>query len=316
MRHIQAGQLDDTLRSHFDILYRPKRLFGKSPETVRLYGFTFDYFAAFLGREATLADLTDDNVRACMEYIVNERELSLRSANKTRDQLCALWNFLARKGVVKDWPDVPSFPEPKRTPIGWTASQLNELWRMCAGQHGTVCGIPANLWWLGIHSVMWDSLERIGAARFLRWDGVTDLDQQRAFGHFPAEIRKGRVEPSDVRFHADTTLILREMRAIATDEYVFPWHKDKTYLHTRYRTLREKWGLPVDRWHSFHCIRRTGSSFAEAAGGDPTKLLRHSSRRIYEQHYRVPQISGEKQASDILFRPSARADLPEPPRAA
>jgi len=313
MKDTSSGKLDSTLRSHFDLLYRPKRLFGKSPETVRLYGFTFAYFRDFLGREPTIQDLCDNAVMACMEWIVGERGLSTRTANKTRDQLVALWNFLARKGVVSTWPDVPSFHEPKRTPIGWTQAQLNELWKMCAAQRGTVCGVPSSLWWTGLHCVMYDSLERIGAARRLRWDGVTDLDQPRAYGYFPAEVRKGRKEDSTVKFHADTTTLLREMHAIATDDCVFPWHKRGEYLHTRYRVLREKWGLPTDRWHSFHCMRRTGASFAEAAGGDPTALLRHSSRRIYEQHYRVPQISGQQQASDLLFRPG---QPDEPPRAA
>jgi site-specific recombinase XerD len=118
-----TGVLDSTLRSHFLLLYKPKKLFGKSPETVRLYGYTLKYFAEFLGRDPVLSDLKDETVMGLMEWI-RAKPLSLRTANKTRDQICALWSFLARKGIVPTFPDVPAFPEPEKTPIAWTQSQI------------------------------------------------------------------------------------------------------------------------------------------------------------------------------------------------
>ena len=317
-----SKKLDPSLQSHFDLLYRPKRLFGKSPETIRLYGFTFGYFRAFLGREPTIHDLDDAKIMALMEWIVSKTNglgLSLRTANKTRDQLTALWNFLARKSVVKTWPDVPSFPEPHRDPVGWTRDELKLLWQMCAAQRGLIAGVPADLWWLGIHSVAYDTLERIGAVRELRWSRVLYFDSHPdddIWAHFPAETRKGGMEPNSARLHRDTVRILRQIRAASDDERVFPWNKAKEYLHTRYRILRQKAGLPTDRFHSFHCIRRTGASFAEAAGADASKLLRHSSRGVTERHYLVPSLTAAAQACDVLRRPDAPKDGSDDPRAA
>ncbi len=295
--------LDSTLRSHFEVLYKPKKLFGKSPETARLYGYTFDYFATFLGREPEITDLTDVSVMGCMDAIL-QRGLSRRTANKTRDQLCALWRFLARKGILSEWPDVPSFPEPQRSPIAWGRDQLRLLWEMCANQRGEVAGVPASLWWLGIHSVAWNTLERIGAVRFLRKENL--LEDCR-WAYFPAEVRKGRREDFTSKLDETSSVILREILACNVDSpYVFPWNRRPEYLHTRYKLLRKRAGLPTDRFHSFHCLRRTGASFAEAAGVDASKLLGHTSRRTTEKHYLDVRVSGRVQACDVLFHPAGK----------
>jgi integrase len=304
-----TGILDSTLRSHFLLLYKPKKLFGKSPETVRLYEYTFRYFSAYLGREPALTDLTDESVMGCMEWI-RAKPLSLRTANKTRDQLCALWSFLARKGIVKTFPDVPAFPQPEKTPIAWTQSQIRKLWEMCEAQGGYVGGIPAGLYWLALHSVAWDSLERIGAVKQLL---RTDLRMDNKWVHFRAETRKGRRKESTSPLHPVTTeLLTRICECQPREPKLFPWPLNHSYFWIKYRAMRERASLPTDREHSFHCIRKTGASFADAAGADASKLLGHSSRAVTERYYLDPTISQRQQAVDFLFRP----DGPEPPRAA
>lgn len=298
-----------TLREAFDRLYRPKKLFGKSASTVRLYGYTFQYFAVFLGREATIDDLTDETVMSLMEWI-RDRPLSLRTANKTRDQLCALWSFLAKKGIVKTFPDVPSFVEPQRSPTAWTQSQVRLLWECCAAQGGYVAGVPAGLYWLTLHSVAWDSLERIGAVKQLL---KTDIRMEGSWIHFRAETRKGRRRDFTTKIHPVTTALLAKLCVCQPDEaLLFPWPYHPSYFWIKYKSMRERAGLPTDREHSFHCIRKTGASFAEAAGADASKLLGHSSRTVTERHYIDVTIAKREQASDYLFRPGE----PEPPRAA
>lgn len=304
-------KLTPTLRSHFDVLYRRQRLFGKSPETVRLYGYTFDYFAQFLGRDPLLTDLTDEQVMSLMEWIVSKENglgLSIRTANKTRDQLVALWGFLARKRIVEQFPDVPSLPEPIRDPVAWSRDELRTLWDLCENQRGTICGIPAGAWWLCLHSVSWDSLERIGAVRQAIW---SDVSADMQWMHFRAEIRKGRKRDQTSKLHPTTSALLAKIRDPERD-LVFPWHMDPSYLWTKYKAMRQSVGLSVDRMHSFHCLRRTGASFAEAAGIDASRLLGHSSRKVTERYYLSPKICGKPQGADVLFRP----DDGEPPRAA
>lgn len=303
--------LTNTLRSHFTVLYQRQRLFGKSQKTVRLYHFTFNYLDAFLGREAVLDDLTDETVMQLMEWIVGERELSTRTANKARDQLCALWGFLARKTLVKTWPDVPKLPEPERTPVAWSERELGLLWEMLAAQGGFISfhRIPAAQYWLALHSVAYDTLERIGAVRQLKW---SDLRQsEHLWVHFRAETRKGRKKENTSKLDATTAALLQSIRQ-PDRELIFPWDQHQTYFWTKYRTMRERAGLPSDPKHSFHCIRRTGASFAEAAGADASRLLGHSSRAVTERSYLDPLVCIRQQAVDFLRRP----DSTDPPRAA
>lgn len=298
--------LDPTLRSHFDILYRRQRLFGKSPNTVRLYHYTLRYFDEFLGHVGTIDDLTDENVMGCMERIV-ERGLSIRTANKTRDQLCALWNFLARKGITKQFPECPSLPQPLRTPVAWSRSELSRLWEMLAAQGGWICGIKASSYWLALHSVAYDTLERIGAVRLLEW---TDLRSDCRWAWFRPETRKGRRVEFTAKLHPTTTALLESIR-LPERQLVFPWEQHPSYFWTKYKMMRRRAALPTDAAHSFHCLRRTAASFAEAAGADASKLLGHSSRAVTERHYLSPEICPRVQASDVLPRPADVLFRPE-----
>lgn len=289
---------DVTLRADFHSLYRRQRLFGKSPETVRLYGFTFNYFRDCLGREATRDDLCNETIMQCMEWIVAQG-LSLRSANKFRDQICALWRFLRDEGLILKGPRVPALPEPERSPIAWTEDQLAALWKMFLDQKGWICGVPSSLYYIALHSIAWDSLERIGAIRQLRW---SDLAGQ--WLKFRAETRKGRRKENIVKLDQTTLEILESIR-LPKRELIFPWDKNRTYFWTKHRNMRKKVGLPDDRMHSFHCTRVTGASFAEAAGADATKLLLHGNRKTTERHYLDPRVIPRIHGADVLFRPGS-----------
>jgi len=302
-------RLDGTLWSYFQIMYVRQRLFGKSPETIRLYGHSFDYFREFLGREPKLKDLKDETIMRLMEWIVAVqlpdgtpgRGLAARTANKTRDQIVAMWSFLARKGVVRTWPEVASFPEPKRTPVAWSQPELKALWEMLAHQGGNVCGIPAAKYWLALHSVAYDTLERIGALKQVCW---SDLSDDCVWLHIRGETRKGRRNDFTAKLHHTTAALLNEIRE-PKRILIFPWDKNPSYFWSKYRHMREVAGIASDRKHSFHCLRKTGASFAEAAGADASKLLGHSSRRVTVDHYLDPRMIPQIHGADILPRPDA-----------
>ena len=67
-------------------------------------------------------------------------------------------------------------------------------------------------------------------------------------------------------------------------------------------------GLPIDRKRKFHCLRRTVASYYEAAGGNATEFLDHTTRRV-TQAYLDPRIVPHADATRLLFRP----DRPRPP---
>lgn len=61
-------------------------------------------------------------------------------------------------------------------------------------------------------------------------------------------------------------------------------------------------GLPDNRLYKFHAIRKSVASHYEAAGGNATELLGHTSRKI-TRAYLDPRIVRKKSAIDVLFRP-------------
>ena len=289
--------LTPSLRSHFHILYRRQRLFGKSADTVRLYDIALNEFDAVFGREATIYDLSDDSVLAMMQAIV-DRGRTNRTANRSRECIVALWTFLARKRIVDQFPDVQRLPEPRDPPVAWSVDELRRLWKACVDATGFIGGIPASRYWLALHSLLWDSCDRIRPVRNARWE---HLNLDTGWGTFPAASRKGRRESNTFRMHADTIAILRPMQQ--PTGLVFPWPYTWTYIYRLYARLLQSAGLPHDRLRKFHAIRRSAGSWIDAAGGDATRALGHSSEKITRLHYLDPTICCGPQASDILFRP-------------
>lgn len=294
--------LDRTLESHFRVLYERQRLRGCSPSTRRQYRINIDHFGEYLGRPATVDDLTDDAVAACMAWFVETRRAP-RTANKFRDNMLALWRFLARKHVVDQWADVPPLAEPHRIPVAWTKEQLSRLYGTLDGLTGEIGGVSRRLWWHALHALCWDTAERISAVLSTEWGQV---DLAGGWIVVKAEWRKGRRADVLSKLHPDTVHCLTLMREPERPR-VLPWPWSKTYVWNRYKRILKAAGLPDDREHKFHCLRKSAASYFEAAGHDATRLLGHSSRRVTAR-YLDPRIVGQTHAADVLFRPAPRPD--------
>lgn len=291
-------RLDDTLFSHYLVLYERQRLRGCSNSTRWQFRINLRHFGQFLGRPAVLSDLTDDTIADVMAWFVMVKKRAPRTANKFRDNMLALWRFLARKQIVSHWPDVEALAEPRRIPVAWTRSQLATLFKALSAQTGDYCGVPAAAWWNCLHSIAWDTGERISAILATEW---RQLDLDAGWCIMRAESRKGRREDILSKLHGDTVIALR---AIQDPErtMVFPWPYSKTYVWNRYKRILRLAGLPHDREHKFHCLRKSVASYFEAAGGDATKLLGHSARRV-TLRYIDPRVVIQQHAADMLFRP-------------
>ncbi len=295
-----------TLREVFEQMYIPHKLAGASDSTCRQYRASlknFDLFLASIGinRPAEICDLRDDLVHRVAYWLVKERKCRPHSALKLQENLLAIWRFLVSRHFILDSPDVKMINVPKLIPTAWTKEQLRTLWQACQKQEGEYSGIPCSLWWHALHSVIWDTGERISAVMQCRW---TDLDLEGGYLHVQAEYRKGKTEDRLFRLHPDTVSLLDRMRNTVNGP-IFPPPRGKvTNLWNHYKALLRGAGLPDDRSHMFHCLRRSTASWLEVAGGDATEQLGHSSREITKK-YLDPRIVQKKQAADFLFRPLA-----------
>lgn len=156
---------------------------------------------------------------------------------------------------------------------------------------------PGLAFWLALLFVLWDSGERINAVMGLTWDRV---DLCHGWVRFDAEDRKGAGADTASRIAAETIAALRAIKRPRGE--VFHWPYSQTYLFRRLGEIMQRAGLPNSRLYKFHAIRKSVASYYEAAGGNATELLGHSSRRITKAYLDV-RIVGKASPIDVLFRP-------------
>lgn len=293
-------QLDGTLWSYFDVLYRRQRLTGRSPgTTAKFRAAIMKHLAGSLGHVPLLADLSDVAILDCMDWMLRQGYPEV-TCNSTRSKLVALWNFLARKGVIGTWPDVQKLVEPELIPVCWLPDELGRLFAACRAAEGWIGDRSAADWWVGLHCVLYDTGERIGAVMRLIWQ---DIDLASGWVTFQAKNRKGRRKALMRRLHADSLAVLAPARGSSPQERVFPWPRDVSRLWTFYARVLKAAGLPADRRHMFHCLRRTHASFLEAAkAGAATASLGHSSPEVTAR-YLDPRVVQPPQPVDTLRRP-------------
>lgn len=256
----------------------------------------------FLRRRAKLSDLNDLTAAMFLAWLAER--MAATSANSVIDRLAAEWRFFNRRRLVNTWPEIQQLRVPERLPLAWLRHEMTALWVACESQTGTIAGVEAAGWWLGLHCCIADSAERIGAVMRLEW---SDVDLLGGWMLFRAESRKGRTRDRIHRLHPATVAILRRIKAPAR-KLVFPWDACPSTVWARYKEVLEQGELPNDRRSMFHRMRRTVASYFAAAGGDPTKLLDHSDPRV-TRAYIDQRIVPTPQASDLVWRPGSSSTV-------
>jgi site-specific recombinase XerD len=276
-------------------IYTAKRLRGCSPNTLRLYRHSIAAYEKTLGRDATLEDLTDDNLHRHMWRLVDEGR-SKATANKDCAQIGAMWRFANRNGLVTNWPNVKLLNEPERVPMGWLSHEIDALYASIEREPGYVLGIPARLWWKCLVSVLLETGERIGPMRKLARTAISGQ-----FLLVPAEFRKRGTRDKLYKLTAKTAQELIELIGYHKDEKLFPWDRTETYVYKRYCDILKRAGLSHDDKSKFHKLRKTCCSIVKLMGGDPTSAMDHASTRTTKR-YLDPRIVGETPTSDYIDR--------------
>lgn len=278
-------------------VYAPRKLLGCSQSCRKKYLQHIRMLSEFLGRPATVDDLTEDHIAALMQRRIDQKK-SPATVNDLRDQFMALAKFAALRGHLASAPDVKGVKKYTRTPTAWTREQVAAIFAACDRQEGYIAGIVARRWWHALHAVMWDCGGRIGA---IMAAGPDQVDESRGVLRLNAEHQKQKADQTFL-LHPDTMKALDAISYRSRD-LIFPWDRNRSMLWHRYKKILASAGLPYGRRDMFHRMRRTVASWFEAAGGDATKLLGHSNRKVTEA-YLDPTIVPRKHASDVLFRPN------------
>ena len=289
-----------TVRHHFETLFRPHKLRHKTPNTVYKYRLEIDRFEHFLRRPPLLPDLNDVAVGDAAEWVLAKSglNLSVESTRGFQGRICRIWEFLARKRIVSDFPTLENLRRQKRIPLAWRREELSLLWQALKRQPGEIGGLPVSDFFCSFLTVMWRTSERPGAMLQVEW---SDVDLRDGWLRISPEKRKGGCQGRVYRLTTDCVEWLDRIRQ-PVRRLVWPWPHSYTYIFPRWKEILRCAGLPFDRDRMFSCVRRSHASHLEAAGGDATSSLGHASRETTVQHYLDPTIaSGIDWPADRLF---------------
>lgn len=271
----------------FENLYRPLRLRGKSPKTVRLYGSMLRTFGRWLGRDAELRDLDELVFARYLEHRAGV--VSPYTAEKERSQLMALASLAWERRMLETKPQCPPAPLPERIPTAWSVEDMERLMFYASNPDTYGCRshgdhysrvIPALI------AVAWDTGERIGAIMETRRGDYT-----RPNILVRAEARKGRKRDRIYQLTETACDLVERSAAIGNGE-LFPWPFARTYLWSVFAKPKAAAGLDNgSKRQGFHQVRRTTLSHFCARGGDATWMADHSSPKITKRWYLDPRLT-------------------------
>lgn len=280
---------------YFETVFKPARLANASHSTRYQYEINLARLDAYLGRAAMLTDLNDETIGGLASWLEREHGLSAGSSEKLQDNVTSLWRFLFARRLVEVLPTLRKRRAPKTTPRAWNAAELQRLWDYLSRLPGSIDGVPASFWFLSLHSVMWDTGERVGAIMQTKW---SDVDLAGGWILVRPETRKGGLSDKLSRL-SPASIALLEKALAPRREVVWPWPYHATYLHKVYGDLLIRAGLTGHERVGFHRMRKSVASFVKLAGGNASSVLGHFDPRQTET-YLDPRICPQEHAADVL----------------
>jgi integrase len=290
------GTLDEIVRHR----YLPERVSIASDYTIKHYARALRLFGEAMGHTPTPADLTDEKLGKFLRWLVEVQRVKAVTANGYAKQIKALWNWMAKKHMVAQFPTIEGLRQPRQVPVAWTESEVQAIVAACVLQQGYIGPLHARDFWLAFQGVQWDSGERTGAMLALKWSWL-DFDT----GHLsvPGEFRKGGQKPGLYPLKEDTLEILHVIEKPERDLIFEIGARQNGGFYRRYRALIKSAGL---RYVKGKCgpqkMRRTFASYIAAAGGNATRALMHSDSRTTEESYLDPRIADVEHENAKLFR--------------
>jgi integrase len=210
-----------------------------------------------------------------------------------------LWTWLAKRGIVKQWPTITRPPEADSLPKALTEEQLRRIFHSASRERGTIAGVPAAIWWRSFLAFIWNTSERKSAALAVRCEW---LDLDRAVCTIPPDVRKGRRKWGVYELWPELVPLLKEcISATPPRELVWPWERAQGSYYTAYNRILRDAGITPSRKVKTHGLRASHATWLKKAGGDPTQQLGHGDALTTAKYYLDPSIC--RTAQPKLFVP-------------
>jgi integrase len=296
------------LLSEWFPLYVERQL-DLEPKTVKTYKIAVNKFDAWRRNRDNAPVLTQDLsvplVSDWLSYLTNEELLKPRTVNSYRSSINAIWSGAMKASQAPEANNrlVPSRRVPRKIPIAWSLDDMRKLLEAAKAKKGR----RKNVWntlrrdfWHGLYLFLYDTGARFGAALSLQCQHV---DLKKRVVILQAENSKTKSDQL-VSISEETAEVLGRLIADGFD-LVFPNGANRQALYEEHKRTLQSVGLPFDRYHMFHCIRKTTATQLAIASSieDASRALGHSSSRLTQRTYidarQLPMIH----ASKMLPRP-------------
>ena len=249
-----------------------------------------------LARPPRLSDLADDTITRLTIWLRDVKQLHSRTCNDRRGRINSLWRWLADRGLCAKRPTNCPLDVPSRTPRAWTRDELSRLIHACAAAPGTICSLPASVWWLAFHALAWDTGARTTEILSFRWEWI----DASGWLSVPADARKARRKDAVYRLQPDTLAILAPIsRPVGL---VLGWTLHRSRFWQLYHELLSSAELPNTRYDKPQRLRRSHASWLASAHGDATASLGHSDARTTRESYLDPRICQPPASGLLPFR--------------
>ena len=243
-------------------------------------------------------DLTLGLVEDFLSDMRTKEKWMPRTLNTCRSSINAVWNGAIRDKIadVTNNRLVCSASVPRRVPIAWSMDELTRLLKHA----GSLRGRRKNRYqtrrrdfWLSLYLFLYESAARFSAAILLR---PSDVDFRRRLVKLSFENSKTTSDHL-ATISERTAGMLRSViddhheRGVWVDgEEPLIWPSGrfgKNELYRQHREFLRKCGLTCDRYHMFHCFRRTCATQLTIASSieEASKALNHASVAVTRRSY-------------------------------
>ena len=289
------------LSAYVQTAYLPSRI-EVSTQYAKKLASVVGKFSVYLGRQASLADLTE--LQVC-GYLSSYRKLwSARSTNNQRQVLLTLWqdawdsrNFCQLLAEPPRPKRIRRLPEEVDPPEAWTAEEIRQLICQASLVSGTVCGIAAGDWWASLLlTIYWTSC-RIGS--------MLETPSSAFKGNGLLVRKQKNHRPQWFPLPATCCQRIEQTGPVARRMiWPHPWHPRTVWTKMRQIVESAKLDCPRTGRQLFHRMRRTTLSLCAAV--DPAIAQRQAGHADYNtthRHYVDPRIARGLSAADILPDP-------------
>lgn len=252
----------------------------------------------FLGRPATLEDLTTETIAALVAERL--RRVKPRTARNVRDNLMMLANFAVEIGRIRPLAAKVRRPKvPETIPTAWTLDELRRLRAACDQ-------MPRPLYWRTLIDAAYDTGLRCGDLLAFDMDRV----REEAAGAASVLAQSKTGHAHRVWLAPETLAALRELGG----RFPLEWPGRKRMYWTRWERLRTLAGVAEGATQK---LRRTAATYVERDHpGMAPRFLGHRDPQTAYKHYVDQSIAGgEPVRPSTQWRRHDEPNTDDPPAA-